>query len=143
MAQNMNSRSVKKKESTFDDIFEDVVLIEQKLYKEGYQEGYYQGQLVGEKEGYALGIDRGKAFGQEVGFYDGLVETMRILYESKGKPRLNKLLNQMHQKIERIKAKPCDPQDQEIFDDLEDVMTIVDATPMYGQSSSEADSMSF
>jgi len=124
------------------DIFDDVVLIEQKLHSDGYNEGYFNGQLVGELEGFSIGIERGKSFGQEIGFYEGFASTLSLLFENEPKSKkLLKVLSQMNASIESICCRCIDPQDQDLFDDLEkvrakfkQVSSMVNATPDYGNS---------
>ncbi|XP_065070866.1 protein LTO1 homolog [Rhopilema esculentum] len=130
-----------------DDIFDDIVLIEQKLHLDGYNEGYFEGQLVGDVEGFKLGVERGKAFGQEVGFYHGFCSTMLMLQdEDCGSQRLVKVLQQMKTKLLKMENKGLDPQDQSLFDDLEtvrakfkQVSSLMNATPQYGSAPATSD----
>eukprot|EP00112_Aurelia_sp_Birch-Aquarium-sp1_P015877 Seg3553.2 transcript_id=Seg3553.2/GoldUCD/mRNA.D3Y31 product="Oral cancer-overexpressed protein 1" protein_id=Seg3553.2/GoldUCD/D3Y31 len=124
--------------------------MDRKLHSDGYNEGYFKGQILGEMEGFALGVERGKSFAQEVGFYDGFVSTLMTLYEQETKSiRLMKVLKKMKTKLDKIQGRTLDPQNQELFDDLEDirskfkqVSSMIDATPTYGGTSGTTD-MSF
>lgn len=62
-------------ERDINDVFDDIVLSEEKVSEEEYQKGFDDGAAAGNLEGYHLGYHRGAEFGAEFGYYDGLLRT--------------------------------------------------------------------
>lgn len=54
------------------DVFDDIVFIEEKLTEQGYSEGFKDGQSSGNSEGFHLGYHRGSELGAELGYYYGI-----------------------------------------------------------------------
>ena len=51
------------------DIFDDIVLSEEKLINKSYQKGFDDGLIEGNTEGFHLGYHRGAELGAELGYY--------------------------------------------------------------------------
>ncbi|KAI4458703.1 hypothetical protein MML48_7g00010045 [Holotrichia oblita] len=56
------------------DVFDDILLSENKIYDQGYQEGYKKGVSETNIEGYHLGYHRGAELGAELGYYLSIAE---------------------------------------------------------------------
>ncbi|CAG9854557.1 unnamed protein product [Phyllotreta striolata] len=61
-------------EKDINDVFNDILFLEEKVIDEAYEEGYKIGAAQGNKEGYHLGYHRGAEIGSEVGYYLGVTE---------------------------------------------------------------------
>ncbi|XP_064629786.1 protein LTO1 homolog [Lineus longissimus] len=72
-------------ETTEDDVFDSIVLADEKFQQEGYDEGFKDGQLQGIQEGYKLGTKHGLQLGAEVGFYHGFVIGLQKVLEGDDK----------------------------------------------------------
>lgn len=59
-------------DTDINDIFDEIVFIEEKLTEKGYSDGYKDGQSSGNSEGYHLGYHRGSELGAELGYYYGI-----------------------------------------------------------------------
>lgn len=57
------------------DVFDAIVLSEEKVSEEEYQKGFDEAATAGNLEGYHLGYHRGAELGAELGYYDGLLQT--------------------------------------------------------------------
>ncbi|KAJ8928391.1 hypothetical protein NQ314_019056, partial [Rhamnusium bicolor] len=57
------------------DIFDDILLSEEKVIEESYKEGFQIGIAKGNPEGYHLGYHRGAELGAEIGYYVGVTES--------------------------------------------------------------------
>ncbi|XP_065338074.1 protein LTO1 homolog [Cloeon dipterum] len=72
-------------EKDINEIFDSIVMLEQKVASDGYREGYEKGQQDGTEEGYRLGHQHGMILGTELGFYRGIATAMvKTSTESKG-----------------------------------------------------------
>lgn len=60
-------------ERDINDIFDDIVLTEERINDKAYEEGFLDGAKSGNTEGYHLGYHRGAELGAELGFYQGLL----------------------------------------------------------------------
>lgn len=57
------------------DIFDDIVLSEDRINEEGYQKGLADGKSIGNTDGYHLGYHRGAEIGAELGYYYGTLNS--------------------------------------------------------------------
>lgn len=57
------------------DIFDDIVLSEDRINEEGYQKGLADGKSIGNTDGYHLGYHRGAEIGAELGYYYGILSS--------------------------------------------------------------------
>lgn len=53
------------------DIFDDIVLSEERINEQAYEQGLLEGKVSGNTDGYHLGYHRGAELGAELGFYYG------------------------------------------------------------------------
>lgn len=68
----MSTKAESATQSDINDVFDDIVFIEEKLTEQGYSEGFKDGQSSGNSEGYHLGYHRGSELGAELGYYYGI-----------------------------------------------------------------------
>lgn len=54
--------------------FDDILLCEERLIKEGFREGELEISARGNVQGYHLGYHRGAEIGAELGYYSGIVD---------------------------------------------------------------------
>lgn len=59
------------------DIFDDIVLSEERINEEAYEKGLLEGKVSGNTDGYHLGYHRGAELGAELGFYYGTLDEYR------------------------------------------------------------------
>ncbi|XP_072448910.1 protein LTO1 homolog isoform X2 [Chiloscyllium punctatum] len=85
------------------DLFDSIVLAEDRFRGEGYQEGFTEGGHLGETEGRRYGLVNGAKIGSEVSFYEGFAYTWKCLLQnnqdvksSKRLKALNSLLAMVH-----------------------------------------------
>lgn len=68
----MSTNHTNQTEPDINDVFDDIVFIEEKLTAQGYSEGFKDGQSSGNSEGFHLGYHRGSELGAELGYYYGI-----------------------------------------------------------------------
>ncbi|XP_047104910.1 protein LTO1 homolog [Schistocerca piceifrons] len=71
-------------ENDINDVFESLLLSEEKLSAEGFQEGLKKGSVDGLCEGFHLGYHRGAEIGAEIGFYKGVIQAWLIISRTPG-----------------------------------------------------------
>ncbi|XP_037033016.1 protein LTO1 homolog [Bradysia coprophila] len=59
-------------EPDINDVFDNIVFIEEKLTEQGYSDGFKDGQASGNSDGFHLGYHRGSELGAELGYYYGI-----------------------------------------------------------------------
>ncbi|XP_063293947.1 protein LTO1 homolog [Pelobates fuscus] len=62
-----------------EDLFEGIVMCEERFHGKGYEEGFAEGNSVGESEGQQYGANYGARAGSELGCYLGFASTWRHL----------------------------------------------------------------
>ncbi|XP_069078005.1 protein LTO1 homolog isoform X2 [Pleurodeles waltl] len=65
-----------------DDMFDSIVMAEERFHGEGYDEGYSEGVHAGLIEGHEYGAMNGAKIGSEIGFYLGFALTWRSILHS-------------------------------------------------------------
>lgn len=86
-------------ERDINDIFDDIVLSEEKVAEEEYQKGFDEAVAAGNLEGYHLGYHRGAELGAELGYYDGV---LRTYLEKSPAERIAKVIQSCLELIERF-----------------------------------------
>ncbi|XP_074086978.1 protein LTO1 homolog isoform X1 [Macrotis lagotis] len=107
------------------DLFDAIVMAEERYRGEGYREGYAEGGRVGLSEGRRHGVSRGAGVGSEIGCYRGFAFTWKCLLsestaekDSKKRRMLDSFLGmmqkfpyadptyaQLHEDLDRIRGK--------------------------------------
>ncbi|XP_018578384.1 oral cancer-overexpressed protein 1 homolog [Anoplophora glabripennis] len=67
--------SQKEKERDINEVFDELLLSEEKVIADSYKEGFEIGAAKGNPEGYHLGYHRGAELGSEIGYYTGVIES--------------------------------------------------------------------
>ncbi|XP_059476463.1 protein LTO1 homolog [Neocloeon triangulifer] len=75
-------------EKDVNELFDSIVMLEQKVASDGFREGFEKGQQEGTEDGYRVGHQHGMKLGTELGFYRGAarawIESSQGASESKG-----------------------------------------------------------
>ncbi|CAH1790741.1 unnamed protein product, partial [Owenia fusiformis] len=106
--------------SNNDDIFHDIVMLEETFHKKGYVEGIEQGKESGVKDGFQLGYDKGKQIGIEIGTYAGFAKTWKAILEQDEQPK-EKALKTLKALIELVERFPSDPATENLFEILDKI----------------------
>ncbi|KAH8254909.1 hypothetical protein KR026_004525 [Drosophila bipectinata] len=81
------------------DLFDDIVLTEEKHARQGYDEGLADGQEQGNEEGYRLGYAQGIQLGEELGRILGQVVAQQQLNHTE---KVKRSLEQLRELIEKF-----------------------------------------
>ncbi|XP_078540374.1 protein LTO1 homolog isoform X2 [Lissotriton helveticus] len=107
-----------------DDMFDSIVMAEERFHGEGYDEGYSEGVQAGLIEGHQYGAINGAKIGSEIGFYLGFILTWRSILRSGTNEdgKLSKKLKILDSLEGIIKACPWeDPTNDKLQENLEKV----------------------
>lgn len=80
------------------DVFDDILLTEERAVEQGYEEGHVKGEAEGNAEAYHFGYHRGAEIGEELGYY--AVITAHLLRSHTKEEKLVKLLSALTARIE-------------------------------------------
>lgn len=72
--QTPDSQSSKDEHRDINDLFDEIVLCEDRKNTEGYEKGVADGKRAGNTDGYHLGYHRGAELGAELGYYYGTLQ---------------------------------------------------------------------
>ncbi|XP_071496699.1 protein LTO1 homolog [Diadema antillarum] len=64
-----------------EDIFEGVVMADERCHERGYEEGFKKGKELGQAQGFEMGKAKGQQVGDEIGFYLGFAVTWKAFME--------------------------------------------------------------
>ncbi|KAM9015032.1 protein LTO1 homolog isoform 11-T11 [Ara ararauna] len=104
------------------DMFEEIVMAEERFHGEGYQEGYADGSHVGVVEGRRYGSLLGAKIGSEIGFYLGFALTWQCLFQKCTDEKNNKKIRALDYLIRMIQKFPYeDPTYDKLQEDLEKI----------------------
>ncbi|CAH0552938.1 unnamed protein product [Brassicogethes aeneus] len=94
---------IDKGEKDINDVFDDLLLSEEKVIEKAYEEGFNKGINQGNPEGFHLGYHRGSEFGAELGYYAGVVETyMKYLEKAGTNERVHKTIDILNKLIKHF-----------------------------------------
>jgi flagellar biosynthesis/type III secretory pathway protein FliH len=62
-----------------DDIFDDIIMIEDQLAKTGHEEGVQHGRAQGSADGFQLGYEQGFEVGAELAYYASFVNVLKAV----------------------------------------------------------------
>ncbi|XP_022079139.1 oral cancer-overexpressed protein 1 homolog [Acanthaster planci] len=105
-----------------EDIFDDVVMAEERFQEEGYREGFAAGKRAGEQEGFKMGQIKGREIGSEYGFYLGFVAMwLWLVKEDAGLARAKtvKALETLHAMLASFKVE--DVTSESYWDDFRQI----------------------
>uniref|UniRef100_A0A672UXC8 LTO1 maturation factor of ABCE1 n=2 Tax=Strigops habroptila TaxID=2489341 RepID=A0A672UXC8_STRHB len=104
------------------DMFEEIVMAEERFHDEGYQEGYAEGSHVGVVEGRRYGSLHGAKIGSEIGCYLGFALTWQYLLRKCTDEKNNKKIRALDSLIRMIQKFPYeDPTYDKLQEDLEKI----------------------
>uniref|UniRef100_UPI00398E5A36 protein LTO1 homolog n=1 Tax=Pristiophorus japonicus TaxID=55135 RepID=UPI00398E5A36 len=103
-----------------DDIFDSILLADDKFRGKGYQEGYTEGGNLGVTEGRRYGLANGVKIGSEVSFYKGFAFTWKCLLQNNQDAKTSKRLKALNSLLEMVNSFPYeDPTYDQLQEDLE------------------------
>ncbi|NWS39702.1 ORAV1 protein, partial [Probosciger aterrimus] len=101
------------------DMFEEIVMAEERFHGEGYQEGYAEGSHVGVVEGRRYGSLYGAKVGSEIGCYLGFALTWQCLLQKCTDEKNSKKIRALDSLIRMIQKFPYeDPTYDKLQEDL-------------------------
>ncbi|XP_061210990.1 protein LTO1 homolog isoform X2 [Neopsephotus bourkii] len=104
------------------DMFEEIVMAEERFHGEGYQEGYAEGSHVGVVEGRRYGSLHGAKMGSETGYYLGFALTWQCLLQKRRDEKNSKKIRALDSLIRMIQKFPYeDPTYDKLQEDLEKI----------------------
>ncbi|XP_025945112.1 oral cancer-overexpressed protein 1 isoform X2 [Apteryx rowi] len=104
------------------DMFDDIVMAEERFHGEGYQEGYAEGSHIGVVEGRRYGSLHGAKIGSEVGCYLGFALTWQCLLHKCTDEKNSKKTKVLDSLIGMIRKFPYeDPTYDKLQEDLEKI----------------------
>lgn len=98
------------------EIFDDIVLIEERLMQQGYKEGFEQGSKEGQIEGFKLGYSQGVQLGKELGNIYGFILAQQ---QKQNTEKVLRTLAHLKDLISKF-PKTNDP-DKNIIEDLDQI----------------------
>ncbi|MBN3287656.1 ORAV1 protein, partial [Polyodon spathula] len=105
-----------------DDLFDTILLADNRFRGEGYQEGYEEGSRVGIIEGRSHGSLHGAKIAGEVAFYYGFAFTWKCLLQNSTDAKASKRLKTLESLISIIQSFPHeDPTYEKLQEDVERV----------------------
>ncbi|XP_068116152.1 protein LTO1 homolog isoform X2 [Hyperolius riggenbachi] len=113
------------------DLFEDIVMCEERYRGEGYEEGLAEGNHVGESEGKRYGAVYGARTGSELGCYLGFATAWRHLLTPGSDDRHRKKMKSLDSLISMIQSFPSDdPTRDKLQEDMTKIRGKVKQTPV-------------
>ncbi|XP_065611113.1 protein LTO1 homolog isoform X2 [Cyrtonyx montezumae] len=104
------------------DMFDQIVMAEDRFHGEGFQEGYAEGSQAGAAEGRSCGALHGAKIGSEIGSYLGFALTWQCLLPKRTDERNSKKIRALDSLIGMIKKFPYeDPTYEKLQEDLEKI----------------------
>nr|XP_021154881.1 oral cancer-overexpressed protein 1 isoform X4 [Columba livia] len=104
------------------DMFDEIVMADERFHGEGYQEGYAEGSHVGVVEGRRYGLLHGAKIGSEIGCYLGFALTWQCLLQNCPDEKNSKKIKALDSLIGMIQKFPYeDPTYDKLQEDLEKI----------------------
>ncbi|KAM9278490.1 protein LTO1 homolog isoform 1-T1 [Morus bassanus] len=104
------------------DMFDEIVMAEERFHGEGYQEGYAEGSHAGVVEGRRYGSLHGAKIGSEIGCYLGFALTWQCLLQKCTDEKNSKKIRALDSLIGMIQKFPYeDPTYDKLQEDLEKI----------------------
>ncbi|XP_047679722.1 protein LTO1 homolog isoform X1 [Prionailurus viverrinus] len=102
------------------DVFDAIVMADERFHGEGYQEGYEEGSSLGIIEGRRYGTLHGAKIGSEIGCYQGFAFAWRCLLHSCATEKDSKKMKALESLIGMIQKFPYDdPTYDKLHEDLD------------------------
>ncbi|XP_064019098.1 protein LTO1 homolog isoform X2 [Pogoniulus pusillus] len=104
------------------DVFDAIVMAEERFHGEGYREGYAEGSHIGVAEGRRYGSLHGAKVGSEIGCYLGFALTWQSLLQKCTDEKNSKKLRALNSLIGMIQKFPYeDPTYEKLQEDMEKI----------------------
>ncbi|XP_037258492.1 protein LTO1 homolog isoform X2 [Falco rusticolus] len=104
------------------DMFDEIVMAEERFHSEGYQEGYAEGSHAGVVEGRRYGSLHGAKIGSEVGYYLGFALTWQCMLQKCTDEKNSKKMRALDLLVGMIQKFPYeDPTYDKLQEDLEKI----------------------
>ncbi|XP_051915520.1 protein LTO1 homolog [Hippocampus zosterae] len=101
------------------DIFDCILMADEKFRGEGYQEGFEKGTYQGLQTGRKHGASHGAKLSTEISFYHGFVVTWKCLLQHGPDPKLRKRVKALESFLYLIQNCSCDdPQSAKLQEDM-------------------------
>ncbi|KAM5185685.1 protein LTO1 homolog isoform 1-T1 [Callospermophilus lateralis] len=102
------------------DMFDAIVMADERFHGEGYQEGYEDGSSLGRIEGRQHGALRGAKIGSEIGCYQGFAFAWKYLLHSDASERDSRKMKVLESLMGMIEKFPYDdPAYDKLHEDLD------------------------
>ncbi|XP_033845452.1 protein LTO1 homolog [Periophthalmus magnuspinnatus] len=109
-----------KTERSGEDLFDSIIMAEEKFHGEGYKEGYEKGAHRGLQEGRRHGAVHGARLSTEVSFYHGFAVTWKCLLQNNTDPKSRKRVKTLEAFLSLMENAPLDdPQSEKLKDDMD------------------------
>ncbi|XP_061664787.1 protein LTO1 homolog [Syngnathoides biaculeatus] len=103
-----------------DDLFDFIVMAEEKFRGEGYEEGFKKGTDQGLQTGRRHGASHGAQLSAEISFYYGFAATWKCLLQHGSEPKQRKRLKALESLLGLIQNSSCeDPKATKLKEDME------------------------
>ncbi|NXI42307.1 ORAV1 protein, partial [Galbula dea] len=104
------------------DMFDEIVMAEERFHGEGYQEGYAEGSHIGVVEGRRYGSLHGAKIGSEIGCYLGFALTWQCLLQKGPDDKNSKKIKALESLAGMVQRFPYeDPTYEKLQEDLEKI----------------------
>ncbi|XP_051820639.1 protein LTO1 homolog isoform X2 [Antechinus flavipes] len=102
------------------DLFDAIVMAEERYRGEGFQEGYAEGRCLGLAEGRRAGVVRGASIGSEIGSYRGFALTWKCLLSESTTDKDRKKAKMLDSLLGMVQRFPyADPTHGQLHEDLD------------------------
>ncbi|XP_053740465.1 protein LTO1 homolog [Synchiropus splendidus] len=102
------------------DLFDNILLADERFRGQGFQEGYEIGHCRGLKNGYKHGTSHGAKLSTEISFYYGFAFTWKCLLQDSPDPKSRKRLKTLEALLALIQNVALDdPQSEKLQEDME------------------------
>ncbi|KAK7912817.1 hypothetical protein WMY93_013028 [Mugilogobius chulae] len=103
-----------------DDLFDSIVMAEERFRGEGYKEGYERGAHRGLQEGRRHGAVHGARLSAEVSFYHGFAVMWQCLLQNHTDPKSRKRMKAVEALLSQLERSPLDnPQSEKLKEDMD------------------------
>ncbi|XP_018619400.1 protein LTO1 homolog isoform X2 [Scleropages formosus] len=129
---------------TSEDLFDAIIMADDRFHDEGFQEGFDKGTRQGLIEGRNHGATHGARLSAELSFYYGFAFTWKCIFQDSPEPRTRKKLKALENLLALIQSFPHDdPQYGNLQEDVGKVCSLVNVPSDFRDYVSKGEEMSF